>query len=120
MENNNVKFTNSETFITELLARLTTPEKMEAFRHREGFRYRNYMDDLGKLIQVKNIGDIVRIILTLRSKQDVISCLCSGEPIRMVMLSNGLLIAMKRHRGDLNDKELKILDDVHDLLNLLI
>lgn len=120
MESNNVRFTDPATFTTELLARLTTPEKMEAFRYHEGLRNRSQMDELQKLLDVTGLGEVARIVLTLRSKRDVISAFRSGEPIRMVMLSNGLLIALKRHRDELNDEELKILDEVYDLLNILI
>lgn len=120
MESDNLRFTDPATFTTELLARLTTPEKMEAFRYHEGLRNRNYMDELHKLLDVTGLGAVARIVLTLRAKKDVISSFKSGEPIRMVIMSNGLLIALKRHRDELNDKELKIMDDVYDLLNILI
>lgn len=120
MESNNVKFTDPATFTTELLARLTTSEKMEAFRYHEGLRNRNYMNELLKLLDVTGLGGVSRIILTLRDKRDVISSFKSGEPIRMVIMSNGLLIALKRHRDELNDEELKNMDEVYDLLNILI
>lgn len=120
MESNNVKFTDPATFTTELLARLTTSEKMEAFRYHERLRNRNFMEELNKLLQVTGLGHVARLVLTLRSKRDVISSFKTGEPIRMVMLSNGLLIALKRHRDELNEEELRIMDEVYDLLNILI
>ena len=120
MESNGVKFTDPATFTTELLARLSTSEKMESFRYFEGLRNRTYMDQLQKLLQVTGLGEVARIVLTLRNKRDVISAFSSGEPIRMVIMSNGLLIALKRHRDELNEDELRIMDEVYDLLNILI
>lgn len=120
MESNNVKFTDPATFTTELIARLTSLEKMAAFKYHEKLRNRGYMDDLEKLIRVTGLGAVAGIVLTLRNKRDVITSFHSGEPIRMVMLSNGLLIALKRHRDELNEDEIKILEEVYDLLNILI
>jgi hypothetical protein len=120
MENENVRFTDPGTFVTEHLAKLTTPEKMEAFRLSEGLRYREFVMGVEKLIQSTGVGEVTRIILTLRDKRDVISAFRSGEPIRMVLMSNGLLVALKRHRDELNEEEHRILDELYDLLNLLI
>ena len=120
MESDNLRFTDPATFTTELIARLTTPEKMEAFRYQEGLRNHGYMLELEKLIQVTGSVGLPRIIIALRHNGDAILTFRTGEPFRMVVLSKGLLLALKRPREELNDEELRILNEVYDLFNILI
>ena len=120
MESENVKFTDAGTFVTEHLKKLTSVEAMASFQYREGLIMLDYINDVQKLLAVTGVTEISRMILTLRDKRDVTSTLRSGEPIRMVIMSNGLLIALRRPRIELTDKEKEKMDDLYDLLNILI
>ena len=115
-----MKFTDAGTFVTEHLKALTSVEAMTTFQYREGLIKLDYINDVQKLIQVTGVAELTGMILALRSKRDVTLTLRSGEPVRMVIMSNGMLIALRRPRIELTDKEKENLDELYDLLNILI
>lgn len=117
MSNN---YTSAEAFVDDYLKCISTNESKQRFYIWEVANYLAIRDRLALLLYGADANLIVQYTLALRMRKDIECSLATGESMRMVLLSSGLLIALRRPRNACTEAELAILDEIHDLFNLLI